>query len=77
MTCWHSTIRRRLTLHYAVAFFAAGTVLIAVMLVFLHHVLDGEFTARTDAMAQLSDHLPADVRHWLIASPPTAATCCA
>jgi signal transduction histidine kinase len=65
MTRWHSTIRTRLTLHYAMAFFAAGAILIAVMLVFLHHVLDGEFTARIDAMAQVRDHLPAGLEQQL------------
>jgi signal transduction histidine kinase len=51
---WRSTIRVRLTLLYAAAFFLAGAVLVAVMYFYLGAVLGRQLTARAD----ISQHLP-------------------
>ena len=48
-----SKIRVRLTLLYAAAFFVAGAVLVALMLLYLAHALDGQVAARTGAVEQL------------------------
>jgi signal transduction histidine kinase len=45
---WPSKIRARLTLHYAAAFVLAGAVLVALMLLFLAHALDGQLGAPPD-----------------------------
>jgi len=51
---WHSTIRVRLTLLYAGAFFLAGATLVAVMYLILGQALDRQLTARVG----ITDHLP-------------------
>ena len=51
---WRATIRVRLTLLYAVAFFLAGAALVALMYLFLGQALDRQLTARLGA----TDHLP-------------------
>jgi signal transduction histidine kinase len=51
---WHSTIRVRLTLHYAAALFLAGAVLIALMYVYFNHSLDQHAAARAAATQQLA-----------------------
>jgi len=45
---WPSRIRARLTLHYAAAFLLAGAALVALMLLYLAHALDGHLAARHD-----------------------------
>jgi signal transduction histidine kinase len=50
---WHSTIRVRLTLLYAGAFFLAGTALVTVMYFSLGQALDRQLTARVG----ITDHL--------------------
>jgi signal transduction histidine kinase len=69
---WPSKIRIRLTLLYAGAFFLAGAVLVALMMLYLTHALDGQLTARMAATDQLhesmatgSPHLPSDVEQQL------------
>jgi signal transduction histidine kinase len=54
---WRSTIRVRLTLLSAGAFFLAGAALIALMYVFLGQALDRQLTARQD----ITQHLPEQV----------------
>jgi signal transduction histidine kinase len=51
---WRSTIRVRLTLLYAGAFFLAGVALVAVMYFFLGQALDRQLTARIG----VTEHLP-------------------
>jgi signal transduction histidine kinase len=51
---WRSTIRVRLTLLYAGAFFLAGAVLVAVMYFVLGQALDSQLTARE----AVTEHLP-------------------
>jgi len=51
---WRPTIRLRLTLLYAVAFFVAGAALVATMYVILGEALDRQVTARVG----ISEHLP-------------------
>jgi signal transduction histidine kinase len=51
---WRPTIRVRLTLLYAGAFFLAGLALVALMYLFLGQALDRQVTARLD----LTQHLP-------------------
>jgi len=51
---WHSTIRVRLTLLYAAAFFLAGAALVGVMYFTLGQVLDRQVTARVG----ITEHLP-------------------
>jgi signal transduction histidine kinase len=51
---WRSTIRVRLTLLYAGAFFLAGAVLVALMYAFLGQALDQQLTARVG----ITEHLP-------------------
>ncbi len=51
---WRSTIRLRLTLLYAGAFFLAGAALVAVMYVILGQALDRQVTARVG----ITQHLP-------------------
>jgi signal transduction histidine kinase len=51
---WRSTIRVRLTLLYAGAFFLAGVALVAVMYLFLGQALDRQLTARVG----ITEHLP-------------------
>jgi signal transduction histidine kinase len=52
---WRSTIRVRLTLLYAGAFFLAGAALVALMYLFLGQALDRQLTARLE-------HLPEQIR---------------
>ena len=54
---WRSTIRVRLTLLYAVAFFLAGAALVALMYLFMGQALDRQLTARLG----VSEHLPEQV----------------
>jgi signal transduction histidine kinase len=51
---WRSTIRLRLTVLYAAAFFAAGAALVAVMYFILGQALDRQVTARVG----ITQHLP-------------------
>ena len=51
---WRSTIRVRLTLLYAGAFFLAGAALVALMYLFLGQALDRQLTARVG----ITQHLP-------------------
>ena len=59
----------RLTLLYAAAFFIAGTVLVALMMLYLAHALDDQLTARIGAAEQLhtpgTAQLPADMQQQL------------
>jgi signal transduction histidine kinase len=58
---WRSTIRVRLTLLYAGAFFLAGAALVAVIYVFLGQALDSQLTARvgiTDHLAESTTNEP-------------------
>jgi HAMP domain-containing protein len=62
---WRSTIRVRLTLLYAGAFFLAGAVLVGVMYVYLGAALDRQLTARlgvTDHFSKSSPTQPAPDR---------------
>jgi signal transduction histidine kinase len=54
---WRSTIRARLTLLYAGAFFLAGAVLIALMYLYLGQVLSHELSVRGDGTEQTFRHL--------------------
>jgi signal transduction histidine kinase len=60
---WRPTIRLRLTLLYAVAFFIAGAALVATMYVILGEALDRQVTARVG----ITEHLPGPT-----SSEPTA-----
>jgi signal transduction histidine kinase len=53
-----STIRVRLTTLYAAVFFAAGAVLVALMMLYLAHALDGQLTARIGATEQAAELPP-------------------
>ena len=65
MKRWHSTIRVRLTLHYAMALLAAGAILIALLYGYLAHALDGQLSGqlhsglgRTPAeLSQVREHI--------------------
>jgi signal transduction histidine kinase len=62
---WRSTIRVRLTLLYAGAFFLAGAVLVAVMYLFLGQALDRQLTARvgiTQHLTEPTSDQPSSVR---------------
>jgi signal transduction histidine kinase len=61
---WRSTIRVRLTLLYAGAFFLAGAALVTVMYLFLGQALDRQLTARLE-------HLPEQIRTEPGSSQPT------
>jgi signal transduction histidine kinase len=58
---WRSTIRVRLTLLYAGAFFVAGAVLVALMYVYLRQSLDHQQTARVALTEQFKTHAPPDL----------------
>jgi signal transduction histidine kinase len=62
MSAWHrprpSTIRVRLTMLYAAVFFVAGAVLVALMMLYLAHALDGQVTARIGATEQTPELPP-------------------
>lgn len=53
---WQSTIRIRLTLLYAGAFFLAGAILVALMYIYLGQSLDHQLTARVASTEQLRTH---------------------
>jgi len=55
---WHSTIRVRLTLLYAGAFFLAGAVLVGVMYFFMGQALDRQVTAREGITQHLAESDP-------------------
>lgn len=59
-----STIRVRLTMLYAVVFFVAGAVLVALMMLYLAHALDGQLTARIGATERAAE-LPPQVQQEL------------
>ncbi|HZM80872.1 MAG TPA: ATP-binding protein [Candidatus Limnocylindrales bacterium] len=62
---WYSTIRVRLTVHYAMALLVAGAILIALLYGYLAHTFDGQLVAqrhngfeRTPAeLAEIRDHI--------------------
>jgi signal transduction histidine kinase len=62
MSAWHrprpSTIRVRLTMLYAAVFFVAGAVLVALMMLYLAHALDGQVIARIGATEQAPELPP-------------------
>jgi len=58
------TIRVRLTVLYAAVFFLAGAVLVALMMLYLAHALDGQLTARIGATEQAVE-LPPQVQEDL------------
>jgi signal transduction histidine kinase len=58
---WRSTIRVRLTLLYAGAFFVAGAVLVALMYVYLRQSLDHQQTVRVAFTEQFKMHAPPDL----------------
>lgn len=68
MSAWQrpqpSTIRGRITMLYAVVFFVAGAVLVALMMLYLAHALDGQVTARIGATEQAVE-LPARTQQEL------------
>jgi signal transduction histidine kinase len=53
---WRSTIRVRLTLLYAGAFFLAGAILVALMYVYLGLTLDHQLATRASSAEQLRSH---------------------
>jgi len=53
---WQSTIRVRLTLLYAGAFFLAGAILVALMYLYLGQSLGHQLTARASSTEQLQSH---------------------
>jgi len=57
---WRSTIRVRLTLLYAGAFFLAGAALVAVMYFFMGQALDRQLTARVGVAEHLPELTPTD-----------------
>jgi signal transduction histidine kinase len=57
---WRSTIRLRLTVLYAGAFFLAGATLVAVMYLFMREALDRQLTARVGISEHLPESNPAD-----------------
>lgn len=59
---WPSTIRVRLTLLYAGAFFLAGATLVAVMYLYLGQTLEHQLTVRGDITAPLPEHRPTELQ---------------
>lgn len=57
---WRSTIRVRLTLLYAGAFFLAGAVLVALMYLYLGQALDRQLTARVGITEHLGEWIPTE-----------------
>jgi signal transduction histidine kinase len=55
---WRSTIRVRLTLLYAGAFFLAGAILVAFLYIYLRQSLEHQLTARVASTEQLRAHEP-------------------
>jgi signal transduction histidine kinase len=63
---WRSTIRVRLTLLYAGAFFLAGAILVAFMYLYLGQSLDHQLSGRAAASEQLRSHeVPPDLANQL------------
>jgi signal transduction histidine kinase len=63
MNRWHSTIRVRLTLHYAAALLLAGAILVTLLCLYLAHALDGQLAAQIDAVTQThaaTGHTPSE-----------------
>lgn len=58
---WRSTIRVRLTMLYAMAFFLAGATLVGVMYLFLNQALDHQLSGQLDTTRHLSDTASHDV----------------
>jgi signal transduction histidine kinase len=56
---WRPTIRLRLTLLYAGAFFLAGAALVALLYVFVAQALDRQLAARLEATQHLAEQAPA------------------
>ncbi len=54
-------IRVRLTLLYAAAFFVAGAVLVALMMLYLAHALDGQAAARIGATQRIQESTATDL----------------
>jgi signal transduction histidine kinase len=52
MKRWHSTIRVRLTLHYAMALLLAGAILVTLLYVYLAHALDNQLVAQMEAVSR-------------------------
>ena len=57
---WRSTIRMRLTLLYAAAFFLAGAALVALMYIFLGQALERQLTARVGITQHLAESNPTE-----------------
>src|SRR5438876_881539 len=57
---WRSTIRVRLTLLYAAAFFLAGASLVALMYIFLGQALERQLTARVGVTQHLAESNPTE-----------------
>jgi signal transduction histidine kinase len=62
---WRSTIRVRLTLLYAAAFFVAGAILVALLYAFLAQSLDQQLTSRVGFADQLRAHAPPELADQL------------
>jgi signal transduction histidine kinase len=58
---WQSTIRVRLTLLYAGAFFLAGAILVAFLYIYLGQSLDQQLTARMAFTEQFRTHAPPEL----------------
>jgi signal transduction histidine kinase len=52
MKRWHSTIRVRLTLHYAMALLLAGAILVTLLCLYLAHALDSQLVAQMEAVSR-------------------------
>jgi signal transduction histidine kinase len=52
MKRWHSTIRVRLTLHYAIALLLAGAILVTLLYLYLAHALDNQLVAQMEAVSR-------------------------
>jgi len=57
---WRSTIRVRLTLLYAGAFFLASATLVALMYLYLGQVINHQLTVRGDITEQLPEQIPSE-----------------
>jgi len=62
---WRSTIRTRLTLLYAAAFFLAGATLVALLYLYLGQVLSHELTLRSDVTVETLRHASPEVHDAL------------
>jgi signal transduction histidine kinase len=62
---WRSTIRERLTMLYAGAFFLAGAVLVGLMYAFLAQSLDQQLSSRVGFTEQLRAHAPPELADQL------------